>query len=82
MYILRRARKLKILFLHFMTILYNFALKTEISSAEKKVTKPILGTRNVNVVCMYIWFIHSWTEIFKKIQCIRKRINLNVHNLQ
>ena len=67
MYILKkRVRKLKnMTFLHFMTIFHNFAFKIETGRA-KRVVKPILGTRNVNDVCMHVGFIHSRMENLKR----------------
>ena len=52
-------------FLHFMTIFHNFAFKIETGRA-KRVVKPILGTRNVNDVCMHVEFIHSRMENLKR----------------
>ena len=60
MYVLRKqAGKWKnMTFLHFMTTVNDFALEIDTFWA-KRVAKPILETRYVNDVCIYIWFIYS-----------------------
>ena len=56
------TQKLKInFFFHFMTTIYNFALKMETSLA-KSVVKAILETKNANNFIVYIFFIYLFLK--------------------
>ena len=56
------TQKLKInFFFHFMTTIYNFALKMETSLA-KSVVKAILETKNANNFIVYICFIYLFLK--------------------